>query len=170
MACVLLGACQADDSAAPERPAAASSAAVPVLEAHAGEPVPALVQHCHDALRKTRGAVMSLASFDEASSSMTWAGVGNVEGILFRTAHPREVIAVRGGVVGYQLPRIHADTHPVACGDTLIMVTDGIRAPFTIDALAEYQPQEIAESILARFAKGSDDAHVVVARYLGATP
>lgn len=47
------------------------------------------------------------------------------------------------------------------------MVTDGIRSGFTADLAIASSPQEIAETILARFTKGSDDAHVVVARYLG---
>ena len=151
--------------------AAASIAAVPILEAYAGDPVPTLVQRCHEGLRKTRGVAMSLASFDSRHSSMTWIGVGNVDGVLLRIGGQAkrrgEAIALRGGVVGYRLPPLHADTLPVSQGDTLVMSTDGIRSGFTTDLAIEHGPQEIAESILARFAKGSDDAHVVVARYVG---
>jgi phosphoserine phosphatase RsbX len=149
--------------------AMAASAAVPVLEAHASDPVVDLVQHCHGALRKTRGAVMSLASFRTADSSMTWLGVGNVDAVLVRGRGERaEAIAVRGGVVGYQLPPVRATTVTVSPGDVLIMATDGIHSGFTGGLVIEDSPQDIAESILARFARRSDDAHVVVARYLGA--
>lgn len=148
--------------------AAAAATAIPVLEAHASEPVVGLVQRCHDALRKTRGAVMSLASFRTADSSMTWLGVGNVEAILVRGDGTRgEAIAVRGGVVGYQLPPLRTSTVRVSPGDALIMVTDGIHRDFTAGFTIEHSPQEIAESILARSNRGTDDAHVVVARYLG---
>ena len=155
--------------------AAAASAAVPILEAHAAESVIALVQRCHEGLRSTRGIVMSLASFDSRASSMTWTGVGNVDGFLFRaddTAAPRacEAIASRGGVVGYRLPQLHANTLRVAPGDTLVLATDGIRSGFTTGLATAPAPQEIAEYVIARFAKGSDDAHVVVARYLGPDP
>ena len=71
-------------------------------------------------------------------------------------------MSVRGGVVGYQLPPLRAETLLVFPGDTLIMATDGIRGGFATGLAIEYGPQEIAESILARFAKGTDDAHIVV--------
>jgi serine phosphatase RsbU (regulator of sigma subunit) len=149
--------------------AMAASAAIPALEAHASDPPVELVQRCHGALRKTRGAVMSLASFRTAGSSMTWLGIGNVDAVLVRGSGDRaEALAVRGGVVGYQLPAVRATTVTVSPGDVLIMATDGIHSGFTEGLVLEDSPQEIAEYILARFAHGSDDAHVVVARYLGA--
>ncbi len=157
----------------PEAAAAANEAAR-TLEAFAGEPVSALVERCHQALRKTRGAVMTLASFDSRRSSMTWVGIGNVEGILLRAgraAEPaREAVTLRGGVVGYQLPTLRASALTVSPGDTLILATDGIRGGFLADLAVQGSPQELAESIFARNARGSDDALVVVARYLGATP
>ena len=155
-----------------EEAAAASKAALAVLHDHAGDSLLLLVPRCHDALRRTRGVVMSLASFRTADSSMTWTGIGNVEGVLLRARgspeRPDESISVRGGVVGYQLPPLRADALLVFPGDTLIMATDGIRSGFATGLAIENSPQEIAESILARFAKGTDDAHIVVARYLGA--
>ncbi len=152
--------------------AAASRAAVPVLEAHASEPVEQIVQRCHEALRTTRGVVMTVASFDARDSSMTWTGVGNVDGILCRVRDGRqrrnEAISTRGGVVGYRLPPLRADRLQLSRGDTLVMTTDGIRSNFSAGVAMEYSPQEIAESILVRYAKDTDDAHVVVARYVGA--
>ena len=151
----------------PEARAAASAAAA-LLEAHASDSVLVLVQRCHDALRKTRGAAMSLASFRTEDSSMTWLGIGNVGGVLvLGNGELAAGIGARGGVVGYQIPMLRASTVHVSPGDTLIMATDGIRGGFTADLAINHEPQEIAESTLARFAKGSDDAHVVVARYLG---
>jgi negative regulator of sigma-B (phosphoserine phosphatase) len=151
--------------------AAAASAAAPVLQAHPSDSVEVLVQRCHAALRKTRGAVMSLASFRAVESSMTWLGIGNVEGVLLRRSGQRaEAIVGRGGVVGYQLPVVRANTVSVAPGDTLIMATDGIDGGFSAALAIDHSPQQLAESILARFAKGADDAHVVVARYLGGRP
>jgi negative regulator of sigma-B (phosphoserine phosphatase) len=151
--------------------AAASRAAVPVLTQYAAEAPLLLMRRCHEALRKTRGAVMTLASFRTLGSSMTWVGVGNVDGVLLRSpgssSDADEALAVRGGVVGYQLPPLHTETLRVSSGDTLVLATDGIRGGFSTSVAVDSPPQEIAESILARFARGNDDAHVVVARYLG---
>jgi len=42
----------------------------------------------------------------------------------------QEVLLLRGGVVGSQLPRCRPRCFPVAKGDTLVFVTDGIRGEF----------------------------------------
>ena len=157
----------------PEAAAAARSAVV-TLEGYAHEPVISLVKRCHERLMRTRGVVMSLASFNALDNTMTWLGVGNVEGALLRadaTARPaRESILLRGGVVGYQLPALHASILPVTRGDVLILATDGIRGGFAEDVTLSDPPQRIAEQILARRARGTDDALVLVARYLGREP
>jgi negative regulator of sigma-B (phosphoserine phosphatase) len=159
----------------PEAALAARKAAE-VLEARAGEPLQTLFERCHEALRKTRGAVMSVAAFDARSSSMCWGGIGNVEGILLRAggaaATRRESIALRGGVVGYQMPSLRTSSIPVAPGDTLILATDGIRSAF-VSGLEGVRgsAQQVADWIFATFTRGSDDALVIVARYVGeATP
>jgi hypothetical protein len=154
--------------------AAAAHAAGEVLHAHADEPVLKLVQRCHEALRRTRGAVLSLASIDAPSQMMTWTGVGNVRGILFyanRTGQAwRETLNARSGVVGYQLPPLKATALRIAPGDTLAFTTDGIRDDLSIDLPHERSPQAMADEILRRFGKDSDDALVLVARWLGIEP
>jgi negative regulator of sigma-B (phosphoserine phosphatase) len=150
--------------------AAASNAATAVLAATPGAPVVELIERCHRALRRTRGAVMTLASFERASATVVCVGVGNVEGALIRAAGSRqrsEAIPIRAGVVGGHLPPLRPVSFLFAPGDTLVLATDGIRSGFTAEYPVGRAPQEIAESILARFAKGTDDAHVVVARYVG---
>jgi hypothetical protein len=146
----------------------AARAAARVLESSPGEPVVDLIQRCHGALRSTRGAVMTIASICEAEFAMTWLGVGNVDAVLLRkNGGPDAAIATRGGVVGYQLPPLRPCCVGIAPGDLVIMATDGVRSGFSADVATDDSPPDLAASLLARFAKGSDDAHVVVARYLG---
>jgi hypothetical protein len=153
--------------------ALAAQEAARILEARAGEPVLDLVRRCHEGLRKSRGAVMSIASFDERNDSLAWVGVGNVDGVLLRGAASGlrdEAIAGRGGVVGYQLPPLRAAIVVASRGDVLIMSTDGIRGGFSGALDLEAAPQAIADLIFSRYAKGSDDALVLVARYMGGAP
>jgi hypothetical protein len=154
--------------------AAATRSAVAILKDYAHEPVISLLRRCHERLIRTRGVVMSLASFNALDNTMTWLGVGNVEGALLRAdakASPaRESILLRGGVVGCQLPALHTATLPVTRGDVLILATDGIRGGFVEEVTLSDPPQQIAEHILARRATGMDDALVLVARYLGHEP
>jgi len=151
----------------------AARAAASVLQNFASDLLPVLIQRCHEELHRTRGVVMTLASVRADASSLDWIGIGNVEGVLLRRRGARrrdDAIVLRGGVVGYQLPPLRARAVPVSRGDTLILTTDGVRSGFATSLAIDDAPQEIAESILARHAKGSDDAHVVVARYIGAVP
>jgi serine/threonine protein phosphatase PrpC len=151
--------------------AVAAREAARLVEDNARGSVVALIQRCHEGLRRTRGVVMSLASFRAEDSSMTWIGVGNVKSLLLRadpTANPpREGLTARGGVLGYQLPALRAATLTVSVGDRLIMVTDGIRGDFTSIVSTLQPPQELADTILAQHRKGSDDALVLVVRYVG---
>ena len=149
----------------------AARTAATLLEGSPQDPVLDLIERCHQALRHTRGAVMSLASFRAHDSSITWAGVGNVDVVLLRSTRSngksREDLLGRGGIVGYQLPPLRAASVQVGEGDTLIMTTDGIRGGFVDDVDVTRPPQESAESILAHYGKRTDDALVVVAQYRG---
>jgi negative regulator of sigma-B (phosphoserine phosphatase) len=149
--------------------AAAAAAAIAELETRAGSSVTELLQQCHAALRKTRGVAMSVASFTAADHTMAWAGIGNVDGLLLRSGSPnvRAGIPLRGGVVGYQMPVPRVDIVALEPFDLVVLATDGIGANFTMDLPVDAVPSEIARSILQRFAKGNDDARVLVARYNG---
>ncbi len=151
--------------------ATAARRAVAVLERCAGESVLQLVQACHEALVGTRGVVMSLACFDRIDRSLTWLGVGNVEGVLLyanRAARPhRTTLITPGGIVGSELPRLQAQVISVTPGDTLIFASDGIKSGFADDPPLDAAPQQLADQILARYGRGTGDALVLVARYLG---
>ena len=151
--------------------ALASRAAAAALARNPGASVVDLVQLCHQDLRSTRGAVLSLASFDAARGVVTWVGVGDVEGVLLRASEPaadgRESILLRNGVVGYRLPPLREAAWPVAAGDILIFATDGVRHAFAATAPGDRSPRTIADSIIAEHGKSTDDALVLVVRYLG---
>ena len=155
--------------------ATAARRAVTTLDEHASESVFALVERCHWALKGSRGVVMSLAFADRRQNALTWAGVGNVECMLFHAnaatpANPtRASLVTRGGIVGSELPQIRAQVVPLAAGDVLIFATDGIREGFSDGLQFEAPPQQLAEHILSQHGKGTDDALVLVARYRGGT-
>ncbi len=151
--------------------AEAASRAANVLEDVSAESVIALVRRCHESLRRTRGVVMSLASFHAPDDTMTWLGVGNVEGRLLRAARdsnpPLETLLLRGGVVGNQLPPLQAALLSVAPGDVLVLATDGVALPPVPEVGLHDRPQSIAERILGRQKKETDDALVLVVRWVG---
>lgn len=146
----------------------AAEEAAKVLMEHARQAPEALLARCHEALVRTRGVVMTLAWFDLAASSLTWTGVGNVEGRLMRaTAAPGvapESALIKGGVVGYTLPSVRPTTTELNPGDTLVLATDGISSGFARSLVAGVDAQELADRILAEHGRGTDDALVVVVR------
>ena len=117
---------------------------------------------------------MGLASFSAWDNGMQWLDIGNIEGVVLRgqaTACPHmERLLARGGIVGHRLPRLLVSTVPLAREDVVVLATDGIRTEFTEGLTAGEPPQGLAERILARYGKESDDALVLVARYLGPAP
>ena len=154
-----------------EDAATAARIAAETLQENASLSVIPLFQMCHRRLHGTRGVVMSIATFNPTESTVTWLGVGNVEGVLLhRDSYgtvSQELLSLRGGVVGDQLPNLITSTLPVSRGDTLVFATDGVRNDFLSAITLGDQVQQAAENILAHHARGTDDALVLVVRYSG---
>jgi serine phosphatase RsbU (regulator of sigma subunit) len=149
--------------------ASAAHAAVGALDRYSREPLVDLVKRCHEALIGLRGVVLGLAYLDPQAATMTWLGVGNVGGILFRadaaSRPPRVALVPNAGFIGAE--QTHPTTRSVslALGDTVILFSDGIRDGFAESLVLANSPQEIADFVITRHGKGTDDALVLVARY-----
>jgi phosphoserine phosphatase RsbX len=151
----------------------AAGRAAEVVETHPDERPDALLRRCHDALRSTRGAAITIASIDTVVGEMTWLGVGNVQATLLQRRPPdagREWVPLRGGVVGYLLPSLRPGTVRLRPDDVLVLATDGVRPVFGDWPAPAEAPQEVADRILADQSRGTDDALVLVARYRGGSP
>jgi len=157
----------------PEAAVAAQAAAV-ALRQQPDETLTVLMTLCHQALRRTRGAVISLASFNAATATVSWLGVGNVAGLFVRrspgTLAAREGLVARGGVVGYRLPALREAKMPVLRGDLLVMATDGIGSDFNPDVTPDRPVEDIARRILRVHARSNDDALVLAVLYRGVPP
>lgn len=151
----------------------ASEAAAAILRAHADDPPQDLLERCHAQLRRTRGAVMTLAWFDVEAHEMSWTGVGNVEARFVRAVDGPgaryDSPVVLGGVVGYNLPQVRVATIPLEPGDAVVIATDGVAADYSVSLEPGVAAQVLAERVLERHGKGTDDALAAVVRYLGPT-
>jgi negative regulator of sigma-B (phosphoserine phosphatase) len=149
----------------------ASAIAAEVIHRNRSAPPAELLRRCHDALNKTRGVVMTLAWFDLELLELSWAGVGNVEARLVRGrapyGAPHDSALVLGGVVGYNLPSIRTSTTDLHPGDAVAFATDGIEPDYSASLAPGLPAQLLAERILERHGKGTDDALAVVVRYTG---
>lgn len=153
-------------------PAAAYAARVAVREARlsAETDIAAITRSCHRALRSTRGAALSLGIVARARRSLTWLGVGNVEGRVLRSRSAPESLLLASGLPGRDLPEVSPKTVRLERGDLVIFATDGVAQCFADDLDVSGTTAEIAERIMRRHWKANDDALSVVARYLGGDP
>jgi phosphoserine phosphatase RsbX len=150
--------------------AAAAEVAASTLKHSAAQDVASAVLECHRVLAHTRGAALSLAWIDGRENTMIWLGIGNVEARLLHGAEPvpgSESLLLRTGIVGHELPHLAPHSVALSRGDLVIFATDGIRRDFADDLTPAGSCREIADRILQQHALGSDDALVLVARYLG---
>ena len=151
--------------------AVASHRAVATINASPNQSLSRLFQQCNDALKSTRGAVMTMATIDIATRTMSWAAIGNVDAALFcfgaNGQRKRQSIVMIGGVIGSRIAAVRPATYKIERGDTLVFATDGIRADFGDRVTQTLAPQALANDILAHCGKTSDDALVLVARWLG---
>lgn len=149
----------------------AAKRAITAIRDHADDSIVELAQHCHAMLNNTRGAVMNLASFDARNGTLSWLGIGNVEGrLLLRLAssgYQQQHLLLRPGVVGQRLPKLQAFVNRIERGDVLIFATDGINPEFADHLSIDAPVDDIADNIITRHCKQTDDALVLVARYLG---
>lgn len=132
----------------------------------------AAIRECHEALRGSRGVVLTVAVYRPGAGTLEWTGIGNIESVLWHDpgGHDvrRDCLASRGGVVGYQLPSLHVPCVAVAAGDLCCLASDGIATSFVEKRPVYCDPRPLAEHILAQFCRGTDDALVLAVRFTGA--
>jgi anti-sigma regulatory factor (Ser/Thr protein kinase) len=121
------------------------------------------------ALSRSRGAVMTVASLDEAAERLDFAAVGNVMTQVVRFRGTR-MFTGSSFVLGMtQAPprKVASEQIPVARGEVLLMWSDGISSRATIDArrdLIHASAITIAQHLLESAGRLNDDATVLVAR------
>jgi phosphoserine phosphatase RsbX len=178
--------------------AAAQSAAklaIDTLNACEFDSVKYNMQRCHEVVSHTRGVVMTVAyiqAFENAlkwmgnpagqgncrycprthsTGSLTWLGVGNVEGVLFRTdafgnaVHERA--SLFGGTVGGLMPPLQPRVMSLMRGDLLVLATDGVESGFTKGLSLQRPTQQIVDGIMEKHYRQIDDAVVLGVRFIG---
>ena len=144
----------------------AADVALDSLSEWTGEPLDEILMAVHNALRATRGAVMSAAIIDRAGSRLYCAGVGNVAVRVFDAPEPVNPIPANG-TLGARLGRVRVWTYPWAEGATVVMASDGLSASWEIGSypgLLKRNPQLVAGVLMRDYGRNGDDATVLVAR------
>ena len=125
-----------------------------------------ILDEAHHALRKTRGAAMSVASIDHNLRKVRFAGVGNVAAAVITPCKMHSMVS-HNGIVGHSAARIQDFTYDWPPGATLAMYSDGIASHWN---LAKYPGCAIEISVdvgggdLSGHSRRRDDATVLIAR------
>lgn len=146
--------------------AEAAEEALSVIRASAQETATEMVERSHDALKKTRGAAMSVAIADHERHVLTYAGVGNIAAVLSTGAVNRSLIS-QNGTLGAVLPRVQEYTFPIERNTLLLMFSDGLASKTglsTYGGIQSRHPALIAGVLYRDFSRKRDDATILVAR------
>jgi anti-sigma regulatory factor (Ser/Thr protein kinase) len=154
--------------------AQARRAALELLEQQPALDSAGLLREIDIGLRVTRGAAAAIAQIDGWSRQLSFAGMGNVTGRLFRPGVDQALVS-RPGILGANhgvglavRPRLHrvvaADW---AAPAALILHTDGITSRWNAadyPSADRHHPAILAALIWRDALRGNDDATVVVVR------
>jgi anti-sigma regulatory factor (Ser/Thr protein kinase) len=149
-------------------PGAAEAADEAVAAFHRLESVNPLdiLDEAHHALRKTRGAAMSVASIDHNQRMVRFAGVGNVSASVITPTKTHNMVS-HNGIVGHSVSRIQDFTYDWPEGATLAMFSDGIASHWSLAKYPGVQSRSplVSAAIIYRdSSRRRDDATVLIAR------
>ncbi len=145
----------------------ASSEAVRILRQNPDLAPKALLERCHQALRRTRGAAVAVASIDYSRARVTFAGVGNISGRIYSGCELRQNAVSVNGTAGQQCERMQEFYYPWPADGVLQLHSDGLASGASLEhypGLALRDPSLIASVLYRDFARGRDDATVVIVK------
>lgn len=146
--------------------AEAAQAAAKVFLERSSDAPPRLLQRMHEALQATRGAAIAVATIDETTRRVGYAGVGNISAALVSPTASKQMVS-HHGTIGHVAKRFQEFTYERAPGMLVVLCSDGIGSNWSLRAMPElhgHHPALIAGVIYRDFARGRDDATVLVAR------
>jgi anti-sigma regulatory factor (Ser/Thr protein kinase) len=145
----------------------ASQEAVRMLRNNPNASAGNLLELTHSALRSFRGAAVAIARIDRILRQVKFAGAGNVMAQIYAGARPVQHLVSVNGTAGHQWSRLREFTYPWPEDGMLILFSDGLASGTGLQAragLALCDPSIIAGVLYRDFARGIDDATVVVAK------
>lgn len=145
----------------------AASAAVRAFEGAVHESLPEVFSAMHGALLPTRGAAVSITEISStAEAGVHFAGVGNIAGFLAWSGGVRHMVG-QNGTLGVQLGRLRIASYAWPAHGLLVMHSDGLKTHVAIEGypgLTRHSPTVVAAVLYRDFARGTDDATVLVAK------
>jgi anti-sigma regulatory factor (Ser/Thr protein kinase) len=125
-----------------------------------------IMGYIHDALRKTRGAVAAVAEIRPEEGLLTFAGVGNISGVVLEDGASRSLVS-HNGTLGMMAPKIQEFRSPWTPSSTLVLHSDGLHSKWDLSSYAgifSRHPAIIGGTLLRDFRRQRDDVSIVVTK------
>jgi len=145
----------------------ASLGAVHILRKNRESQPGVLINLAHHALRSLRGAAVSVARIDATASTITFSGLGNVMAQIYTGSQRAQHLVSVNGTAGHHAARIREFSYDWPKDGILVIYSDGLATSTSLEArpgLTQRDPSLIAAVLYRDFARGHDDATVVVAK------
>lgn len=144
--------------------ATAASAAAAAFDRQPFDSPSESMQQLHEALSGGRGAAAACAVIDSGSSTLAYAGVGNISGAVVSAERSRGMVS-HNGILGLQLVRKQQFEYPCTLEDRVVMHSDGMSARWSLKnypGLFSRHAAVIAGVLYRDHARPRDDVTVVV--------
>ena len=158
--------CVVDGLGHGEHAEAAAKAAIAYVGNHLSESLTDIFAGCNTSLRSTRGAVMGISVIDQATNTLTFAGVGNIE--IRVLGGESGQMSSNPGIVGGGYRRISPETIPMETGHLVLMFTDGVTGKFDVsgyDDAVLSDTQRFADRMIEDWGRETDDSGILIFRY-----
>jgi len=138
--------------------------AIRVFHRHKDHQLATLLDYIHGGLRATRGAAVSIARIDRVNERVTFAGLGNVAGVIVAADGTTKNMVPMAGTAGHNARKINAFDYPFS-GGLVILYSDGLSSSWSLNryaGIARMHPTLIAAVLYRDYARRNDDATVLV--------
>ena len=148
-------------------PEAATAAveAIRLFRRHQARPIVEILEYLHAGLRPTRGAALAIARFEPSARKLCYGGIGNISAAVIDDGGVRRMVSLNG-TAGHVARKIQVFDYPYSHG-LVVMPSDGLASGWSLakyPGIAVVHPTLIAAVLYRDFARGRDDATVLVAR------
>lgn len=144
----------------------AACRAIGLWDAHGRSQGPAAVlEEAHRGLKGTRGAALACVRFTNNPPALTFAGLGNIGGVIVDPALKMRQLVSYNGTAGVEARHFRAFEYPVSPLSVVVLFSDGLISRWSLEAypgLLRRHPAVIAGVLLRDYNRERDDVTVLV--------
>lgn len=136
------------------------------FECNENDPVD-IIRHMHEKVRRTRGLVATVVTFDGVNNEWKLCGVGNISTRMYQGLTYRSYPSYNG-TIGLNIPSSMKSTvYPVDKRQFLVMNSDGLQSRLDLTrypSIFKYDGSVLAAVLYKDFSRRNDDTSVLIAK------